>query len=51
MAKGCLSATLDIHKETRASQLEKYTLIQSDPWEAGFTIIQRQEWSLEMETN
>lgn len=33
MAKDCLSATADIHKETRVSQLEKYTLIQSDPRE------------------
>lgn len=48
MAKDCLSATADIHKKTRVSQLEEYTLIESDPREAGNTIIQRQEHSLEM---
>lgn len=51
MAKDCLSATADVHKETRVSQLEKYTLIQSDPREVGNTIIQGQECSLEMEAH
>lgn len=32
-------------------QLEKYTLIQSDPREVGITIIQRRECSLEVEAH